>query len=165
MEMLDKGIFEGIYTAVIPGIPAKYKTHKNVLKRGSDPDISINYYGVKSRQPLSEWKKKGWTTNLSPLGWWMWYVLYFEGRRNDKEDLLQIARWKSFIARHNAQVQSKCKKGDKSCNTKQRQGLLQWAWNSDTKFNDAQRKTNLKRLNGFSEITLENSHKSNYMNW
>lgn len=54
VEMLDKGIFEGIYTAAIQDIPAKYKNHKKVLPRGSDPDVAINYYGVKSRQSLKE---------------------------------------------------------------------------------------------------------------
>jgi len=136
MEMLDLGVFEGIYTAAIQDIPAKYKKHKNVLKRGSDPDITINHYGVKSRQSLKEWQKKGWTTELSPLGWWEWFVKYWEGRRDEKEDALQIGRWKSFVARHNAQVQAKCKAGNKDCHTKQRQGLLQWAWDSDTPFTD-----------------------------
>lgn len=165
MEMLDKGIFEGIYTAAIENIPTKYKKHKNVLKRGSDPDVSINHYGVKSRQSLKEWQKKGWTTKLSPLGWWEWYIRYFEGRRDEKEDALQIGRWKSFVARHNAQVQAKCQAGDKDCHTKQRQGLLQWAWNSDTPFNDEQRKKNLKRLQKLSEVSVEHHQPTAFLNW
>lgn len=146
MEMLDKGIFEGIYTHAIEGIPDKYKKHKKVLKRGSDPDASMNHYGVKSRQSLKEWERKGWTTKNSPLGWWEWYIKYFEGRRLEDEDKLQIKRWRSFVARHNAQVQAKCKTGDKDCHTKQRQGLLQWAWDSDTAFTEAQQAKNLKRI-------------------
>lgn len=68
MQMLDLGVFEGIYTAAIKDILGKYKSHKNVLPRGSDPDISINKYGVKSRQNLPVWEKNGWTTKHSPLG-------------------------------------------------------------------------------------------------
>lgn len=165
MEMLELGIFEGIYTAAIQDIPAKYKQHKNVLKRGSEPDISINHYGVKSRQSLKEWQDKGWTTKLSPLGWWEWYVKYWLGRRDEKEDALQIGRWKSFVARHNAQVQAKCKKGDDDCHRKQRQALLQWAWDSDTPFTDEQRKKNLKRLQKLSEVSVEHRQSEAYLHW
>ena len=165
MEMIKLGVFEGIYTAAIPGVPKKYTDHKNVLPRGSDPDITINHYGVKSRQSLKEWQRKKWTTKLSPLGWWQWYILYYGGRRNEKEDALQIARWKSFVARHNAQVQAKCKPGDKTCNTKQRQGILQWAWNSDTAFTDTQRSKNLKRLRKQPEVSLEALTELAYLDW
>lgn len=165
MEMLDQGIFEGIYTAAIEDIPVKYKKHKNVLKRGSAPDVKINRFGLKSRQSLKEWQKKGWTTELSPLGWWEWYVKYFEGRRNEKEDKLQIGRWKSFVARHQGQVNAKCKPKDYECHTKQRQGLLQWAWNSDTPFTEQQRTANLKRLQKLPQVTLESHNDHAYMNW
>jgi hypothetical protein len=134
MEMLDLGIFEGIYTAAIPNIPSKYKKHKKVLPKGSKPDITINKFKIKSRQSLQQWQKKGWTTKDSPLGWWQWYVLYFEGRRLPEEDKLQIGRWRSFVARHQGQI---VKSGDlKNLNkrAKQRQGLLQWGWDSTVKF-------------------------------
>lgn len=157
MEMLDLGIFEGIYTASIPGIPKKYKEHKNVLPKGSEPDVSINYYGVKSRQSLKEWKRNGWTTENSPLGWWMWYLLYFLGRRLGKEDEWQIGRWRSYVARHSAQVMQNCNRGTKSCRPKQRQGLLQWAWDSDTAFNQRQMNKNLNRLKRMREVSLEGS--------
>lgn len=165
MEMLDLGIFEGIYTAAIPDIPAKYKQHKKVLKRGSDPDPSLNRFGVKSRQSLKEWQDKGWTTKLSPLGWWQWYVNYWEGRRDEKEDALQIGRWKSFVARHQGQVTANCKAKDHDCHRKQRQGLLQWAWDSDTPFTEQQRAKNLKRLQKHSEVTLEGFVPRTYLDW
>lgn len=145
-EMLDLGIFEGIYTFAIEGAPNEIKNHKNVLKRGDEPNIEINQFKVKSRQSLKEWKRKGWTTKHSPLGWWQWYVLYFYKRRIPEEDTLQIKRWRSFVARHQAQVTKQCRKGDHSCHSKQRQGLLQWAWDSDTPFNEDQLEKNLKRI-------------------
>lgn len=147
LEMLEMGVFMDChYNVAIEDLPNSWYSHSNVTPRNVKPDATKNYYGVKSRQSLKTWQENGWTTDLSPLGWWEWYVKYFYGRRDDKEDKLQISRWKSFVARHNAQVQSKCKKGDKSCNTKQRQGLLQWAWDSDTKFTQTQRNKNLERM-------------------
>lgn len=165
MEMLDLGVFEGIYTAAIPGIPKEYKEHKNVLPKGSEPNVDINHYGVKSRQSLKEWERKGWTTKKSPLGWWMWYLKYFEGRRLVEEDKLQIGRWISFVARHQGQVDAKCTPKDHDCHTKQRQGLLQWAWNSDTQFTPTQRKNNLTRLQKNPEVSLELRHVHPYLTW
>ena len=157
MEMLDQGVFEGLYTAAIEGIPKKYKEHKNVLKRGSEPDESINRYGVKSRLDLPEWEKRGWTTENSPLGWFEWYIKYFEGRRLEDEDDWQIKRWKQFVARHAGQLHANCQPNDESCHTKQRQALLQWAWDPSQKFTDEQRQKNLKRLRSLApeHVSLE----------
>lgn len=153
MEMLDKGIFEGIYTHAIEGIPSKYKSHPNVLgDRG--PDVSINEFGVKSRQSLKEWQKKGWTTKLSPLGWWEWYLKYFEGRRDEKEDKLQISRWNSFVARHQAQITQNCDLEDVSCRPRQRQGLLQWGWDSRVAYTDDQVRDNAQRMARLSKAKL-----------
>ena len=149
MEMLDEGIFEGIYTHAIEGIPAKYKSHKNVIG-DKGPDVEINKFKVKSRQSLKEWQKKKWTTKLSPLGWWEWYIKYFEGRRDEKEDKLQISRWNSYVARHQGQIKANCKLGDLNCRPKQRQGLLQWGWDSTTAYTDDQVAENAKRLSRLS---------------
>lgn len=154
MEMLDKGIFEGIYTSAIQDIPAEYKNHKKVLKRGSDPDVSINHYGIKSRQSLKEWQRKGWTTRDSPLGWWEWYIKYFLGRRLGKEDEVQIKRWRSFVARHMGQLKQNCKLTNDSCSPKQRQGLLQWGWDSHTVFDEAQQEKNLKRIAKLAGVSV-----------
>lgn len=74
MQMLDLGVFEGIYTAAIKDIPGKYKSHKNVLSRGSEPDISINKYGVKSRQNLPIWEKK--RMNYQTFSSWLVGMVY-----------------------------------------------------------------------------------------
>lgn len=169
MEMLDLGIFEGIYTYAIKDIPAKYKNHKNVLKDTSKPDIEINQFKVKSRQSLKAWQEKGWTTELSPLGWWEWYIKYFEGRRDEKEDKLQIGRWKSFVARHQGQIKANCTLGDKDCRPTQRQGLLQWAWDSSTNFTVEQKAKNLKHILKASGAKVnseaQESLKPAYLNW
>ena len=165
MEMLDKGVFEGKYINALTGLPSSWYKLPKVLGPNDEPDPTLNRFGVKSRQPLSVWKEKGWTTKLSPYGWFQWYCLYFLGRRDEKEDALQIGRWKSFVARHNAQVQAKCKKGDDDCHRKQRQALLQWAWDSDTPFTDEQRKKNLKRLQKLSEVSVEHRQSEAYLHW
>lgn len=145
IEMLDLGVFEGIYTFAIKGIPDKYKKHNNVLKRGSDPDITINKFKVKSRQSLKVWKENDWTTKDSPLGWWEWYIKYFEGRRVE-EDNWQIGRWNSFVARHEGQIKADPKSNNNDHRLAQKQALLQWGWNWDNDFTESQKKRNLNRI-------------------
>lgn len=155
MQMLDMGVFEGIYIAAIKDIPGKYKSHKNVLPKGSDPDIAINKYGVKSRQNLPVWKKNGWTTKHSPLGWWEWYIKYFEGRRLEEEDEWQIKRWKSFVARHQGQINADSKSSNKDARLAQKQALLQWGWNWEDKFEEKQLASNLKKISSASGFKIE----------
>jgi hypothetical protein len=163
-EMLEKGVFEGKYINSIQGLPKTLYTLPKVVKPNEPPDVSLNYYGVKSRQPLSVWKQNGWI-KTDKEGWFGWYCRYFyQGRRLGSEDEWQVKRWRSFVARHNAQVQAHCKKGDKACHTKQRQGLLQWAWDSNTPFNEEQLKNNLNRLKQFPTVSLED-HIILSMNW
>lgn len=155
-EMLELGIFEGIYTAAIKDLPARYKNHPKVLPKGSEPDISINAYGVKSRSSLRVWQEKGWTTELSPLGWWEWYVKYFEGRRDEKEDALQIGRWRSFVARHNGQMRSSGSKWkQEDSHLKSKQGQLQWAWDYRQSFSERQILANAKRVADSARVKLE----------
>lgn len=159
MEMLDLGIFEGIYTGAIKNIPTKYKEHDKVLADTSKPDIELNKFKVKSRQSLKVWQENGWTTKDSPLGWWEWYIKYFEGRRIPDEDKWQIGRWRSFVARHQGQVSAKCDLKDNDCNTKQRQGLLQWAWNSSVKYSDDQVDKNATRIAKIAGLKLSEGFK------
>lgn len=145
-EMLELGVFEGKYINVIEGLPKSWYELPKVQKKDEEPDETINRFGVKSRKSLSHWKEKGWTTKDSPYGWFQWYCLYWMGRRLPKEDEWQIGRWRSFVARHQAQVSKNCKPNDKECRPVQRQGLLQWAWDSSTEFTEKQQEKNLKRL-------------------
>lgn len=147
IEMLDKGVFMDChYNAVIKDLPASWYKHPNVIPTNKEPDETKNYYGVKSRQSLKVWKENGWTTKNSPLGWWEWYIKYYNGRRLEDEDKWQIGRWRSFVARHMGQINANCQLSDKECRPVQRQGLLQWAWDSSKKYTPDQQVTNLKKL-------------------
>ncbi len=147
IEMLDKGVFMDChYNVAIKGLPGGWYSHKNVFPRSKEPDETLNYYGVKSRLSLKDWEKNGWTTDDSPLGWWEWYAKYYFGRRLPDEDKWQIGRWRSFVARHMGQINANCDLKDKECRPVQRQGLLQWGWDSSKKFTDEQQAANLKHL-------------------
>lgn len=107
-EMLHMGIFEGKYTYDFKSeLPSDWRNSPKVLDKEDKPDPSLNYYEIKSRLPLSEWEQKGWINKQDPLGWFQWYCRYYLGRRS-KDDARQIKRWKSFIARHGAQVRKSC---------------------------------------------------------
>lgn len=171
MEMLDLGVFEGIYTGAIKGIPSKYKNHKNNISDTSKPDININKYKVKSRQSLSQWKRNGWLTNDSPLGWWEWYIKYFEGRRIEDEDKLQIGRWNSFVARHQGQINANKDSNQIDKWLKSKQGLLQWGWNWETKYTPEQLNKNLNKIAKITNCSIkENTDMQsiimpNFLNW
>lgn len=145
LEMLELGVFEGKYINIIDGLPKEWYKLDTVQGPDEDPDETINRFGVKSRKSLSYWQDKGWI-KTDKGGWFHWYCLYFLGRRLGEEDKWQIGRWRSFVARHQAQVTKHCKKSDYKCRPVQRQGLLQWAWNSDTPFSEKQCQKNLERL-------------------
>jgi hypothetical protein len=126
-EMLSLGVFEGKYLNDCKGeFPS---TLYKGIKASDTPNPEVNYFKVKSRQPLSVWKKNGWIHKDDPRGWFQWYVRFYYGRRHE-DDTRQIGRWKSFVARHTAQVVKNCKKKDNSCRIVQKQGLLQWAIDS-----------------------------------
>ncbi|PIE13273.1 MAG: hypothetical protein CSA70_06315 [Rhodobacterales bacterium] len=124
-EMLAMGVFEGKYlndcTSEFP------QDWFDRAKLSQTPDPKVNFFGVKSRQPLSVWRQKGWIYGPDPRGWFQWYCRYFMGRRLPVIDEIQIKRWRAF-ARHAAQVRANCDPGDVFCRPRQRQGLLQWAY-------------------------------------
>lgn len=153
-EMLSLGVFEGKYLNDSYGeFPAEWFLHAAMLgKLSSDADESVNFFGIKSRQPLSVWKHNGWAPsrgsasckphsstdcrsgkgllggpeNPDERGWFQWYCRYWLGRRIPEIDEVQIGRWKAF-ARHAGQIRANCKPRNISCRPKQRQGLLQWS--------------------------------------
>lgn len=145
-EMIKLGIFEGTYMRAIKGLPSKWKAKGKVLRKGQEPDVSINKYGVKSRLSLSKWKSNGWIMT-DPGGWFEWYCNYFKGRRLGNEDIKQINRWRSFVARHQGAISKAEEKGSqKGKRLKQRQGLLQWGWDDKKSFNSKQLQANINRL-------------------
>lgn len=123
-EMLEMGVFEGRYlNDCTDEFPAEWY---KAAKTSPTPDPSLNYFGVKSRQPLDIWQSKGWIYGPDPRGWFQWYCRYYMGRRLDEIDPIQIKRWKGF-ARHAGQIRANCYPGDIFCRPRQRQALLQWA--------------------------------------
>ena len=126
-EMLELGVFEGKYlTDCVNEFPTAW--FKNAKLSPKAPDIECNYFKVKSRQSLIVWQKKGWILDPDPRGWFQWYCRYYMGRRIPDVDEVQIKRWKSFI-RHKAQIELNCPPYNINCRKKQRQALLQWAYN------------------------------------
>jgi hypothetical protein len=124
-EMLELGVFEGKYCNDCRAeLPKGWFARARLADR---PDPGVNCFGVKSRQPLSVWRQNGWIIDPDPRGWFQWYCRYFLGRRLPDIDLIQIRRWRNF-ARHAAQVRKHCMPGDVTCRPRQRQALLQWAY-------------------------------------
>ncbi len=124
-EMLAMGVFEGKYcNDCRDELPLDWFTE---AKTSETPDSSLNYFRIKSRQPLSVWRDKGWIMGPDPRGWFQWYCRYYLGRRLPEIDEKQIKRWRAY-KRHAAQVRANCDAGDWTCRPRQRQGLLQWSY-------------------------------------
>jgi hypothetical protein len=127
-EMLRLGVFGGKYmTDCKKEFPAAWFVGAKLSPRGHD--ASLNFFKVSASQPLSVWRKKGWIADEDPRGWFQWYCRYYLGRRIPDEDARQIKRWKA-IRRHVAQIKNNCERGDLACRPRQRQALLQWAYDS-----------------------------------
>lgn len=127
-EMLELGVFGGLYmTDGAREFPADWFERAQLSTTGK-PDKNLNHFGVIASQPLEEWQRKGWINEDDPRGWFQWYCRYYRGRRH-YDDARQIKRWRAF-ARHAAQVRKFCEPGDPFCRPRQRQALLQWAYDS-----------------------------------
>ena len=123
-EMLCMGVFEGKYINDCHNeFPADWFAN---AKLSDTPNPVLNCFKIKSRQPLSVWREKGWIIGPDPRGWFQWYCRYYMGRRLHDVDKRQIQRWQNF-ARHAAQVRKNCEPGNPYCRPRQRQALLQWA--------------------------------------
>jgi hypothetical protein len=127
-EMLALGVFGGKYmTDCRREFPRSWFTRAKLSPSGGNS--ALNYFGVDASQPLSVWRRNGWLHDDDPRGWFQWYCRYYMGRRMPEEDKRQIKRWKAF-RRHIAQVTKNCERGDLCCRRRQRQALLQWAYDS-----------------------------------
>lgn len=126
-QMLALGIFGGRYmTDCREEFPADWFINAKLCHEFHDP--ALNYFKVNASQPLSIWREKGWIYPEDPRGWFQWYCRYYMGRRCP-DDERQIKRWKA-MTRHIAQIKKHCAPGDKSCRARQRQALLNWAYDS-----------------------------------
>jgi len=126
-EMLQLGVFGGKYmTDCRDEFPSSWFARARLSPARHDP--RLNYFGVSASQPLAVWRKKGWIHREDPRGWFQWYCRYYAGRRS-LDDERQIKRWRA-IRRHVAQIRANCPRRAMDCRPRQRQALLQWAYDS-----------------------------------
>ena len=126
-QILEYGAFEGKYmTDCQAEFPREWFIKAKLSPQ--HPDHNQNCFKLKSRLSLQEWQRRGWIIGPDPRGWFQWYCRYYMGRRIPEIDRKQIQRWRAFN-RHRAQVEYNCMYGDLDCRPRQRQALLQWAYN------------------------------------
>jgi len=125
-EMLKLGVFGGAYfDNKIEEYP---KSWFKDAKLSNKFDVKLNRFRIKAGLSKKEWQDKGWIFKEDPLGWLQWYCRFSNGRCIPKIDEIQIKRWKNFI-RHVKAIKNNCEEGDLSCRRRQRQAILQWAYN------------------------------------
>ena len=125
-RMLEMGVFGGSYFGKnIKEYPNLW--FKNV-KISKTFDVNLNRFKIKAGLSRQHWIEKGWIFKEDPLGWFQWYCRYTMGRRIPKIDKLQIYRWKMFGPRHIGGIKKNCRKRELNCRKRQRQALLQWAY-------------------------------------
>jgi len=125
-KMLMMGVFGGSYFGKkINEYPKAW--FKNA-KLSETFDSKKNYFRVGAGLTRKEWMNKGWIFKEDPLGWFQWYCRYCNGRRIKRVDEIQIKRWKAF-KRHVTAIKKNCEPGNIHCRRKQRQAILQWAYN------------------------------------
>jgi len=125
-KMLELGVFGGAYFGLnIKEYPKSWFINAKISKNF---DVSLNRFKAKSGLSRKEWQEKGWIFKQDPLGWFQWYCRFSNGRRIPHIDEIQIKRWKNFN-RHVAAIKKNCELIDLNCRRKQRQAILQWAYN------------------------------------
>ena len=126
-QMLRLGVFGGKYmTDCTDEFPPEWFQKAKLCHERHVPEL--NCFGINASLPLSAWQEKGWIYKDDPRGWFQWYCRYYMGRRCPDDDR-QIKRWRAMV-RHIAQIRINCKPGDLTCRRKQRQALLNWAYDS-----------------------------------
>ena len=124
-KMLELGVFGGAYFGLsIKEYPKSWFINAKISKNF---DVNLNRFKVKSGLSRKEWQEKGWIFKQDPLGWFQWYCRFSNGRRILHIDEIQIKRWKNFI-RHVIAIKKNCEPIDLSCRRRQRQAILQWAY-------------------------------------
>ena len=125
--MLELGVFGGAYfvDGSIKEFPKSWFTKAKISKTF---DVNLNRFKIESGLSRKEWINKGWIFKEDPLGWFQWYCRFCNGRRISHIDEIQIKRWKNFT-RHVLAIKKNCEKGDLGCRRRQRQAILQWAYN------------------------------------
>ena len=125
-KMLKLGVFGGSYFGLrIKEYPKSW--FKNT-KISAKFEVNLNRFRVKSGMSKKQWLEKGWIFKEDPLGWFQWYCRFSIGRRISRIDEIQIKRWKNFT-RHVMAIKKHCEENELSCRRRQRQAILQWAYN------------------------------------
>ena len=125
-KMLELGVFGGSYFgSKIKEFPKSWFVNAKLSK---DFNVSLNYFKIKSGLSREHWIEKGWIFKEDPLGWFQWYCRFCNGRKIPHVDEIQIKRWKNF-RRHVLAIKKNCDEGDIGCRRRQRQAILQWAYN------------------------------------
>ncbi len=125
-KMLELGVFGGSYFKL--NIKEYPKSWFKKAKISKVFDVNLNRFKVASGLSREHWIKKGWIFKEDPLGWFQWYCRFSMGRRILKIDEIQIKRWKNF-RRHVLAIKKNCEEGELGCRKRQRQAILQWAYN------------------------------------
>ena len=126
-KMLELGVFGGSYFT--DGNTREFpKDWFKKAKLSEKFDVELNRFKIISGLSREEWINKGWIFKEDPLGWFQWYCRFTNGRRIPHIDEIQIKRWKNF-RRHVLAIEKNCEKGDLGCRKRQRQAILQWAYN------------------------------------
>ena len=125
-EMLEYGVFGGSYFAnkEMNEFPKSWFKRAKLSKSFN---AELNRFKIKAGLSRKDWMKKGWIFKEDPLGWFQWYCRYTNGRRIKGVDEVQIQRWLNFT-RHVKAIKKNCDKGDLFCRRRQRQAILQWAY-------------------------------------
>ena len=125
-KMLEMGVFGGSYFGEkIKEYPKSWFKNAKLSKTF---DVEKNRFKVKAGLTRKEWLEKGWIFKEDPLGWFQWHCRFQNGRRISRIDEIQIKRWKDF-KRHVTAIKKNCEQGDIHCRRRQRQAILQWAYN------------------------------------
>ena len=124
-KMLVMGVFGSSYFG---GKTKEYpKSWFKNAKLSKTFDVEKNRFRVKAGLTRKEWLDKGWIFREDSLGWFQWYCRFTNGRRIPHIDEIQIKRWKNFT-RHVKAIKKNCEEGDLFCRRRQRQAILQWAY-------------------------------------
>ena len=124
-KMLELGVFGGSYFEdKIQEYPKLWFKNAKLSKTF---DVRKNRFKVAAGLSRKYWIDKGWIFREDPLGWFQWYCRFVNGRRIPKIDEIQIKRWKAF-KRHVSAIQKNCEPGNIYCRKRQRQAILQWAY-------------------------------------
>ena len=125
-KMLELGVFGGSYFGKkIKEYPKSWFKNAKLSKIF---DTNKNRFRVAAGLSRKEWLDKGWIFKKDPLGWFEWYCRFVNGRRIPQIDEIQIKKWKAFGNRHIPAIKKNCDEGNVGCRKRQRQAILQWAY-------------------------------------